>query len=215
MDGHAGRGALWRHGPRRAAPPDRGDLDRADENDRPRPVGLPTPCSEWSVRDLANHVVGEDAWTVPLMRGSTLEEVGDTLDGDLLGDEPVAAALRSADQAVAVVAETLPAGGTVHLSYGVESKEELRPPAGADHLVHAWDLAAAIGGDRHLDEALLEEVATWFAGREEMYRSGGAIGPRVRRPGRPADQPAGRCREGCGMDTEAALTAFSAAFRLR
>ncbi len=30
----------------------------------------PTPCREWSVRDLVNHVVGEDRWTVPLLGGA-------------------------------------------------------------------------------------------------------------------------------------------------
>ena len=29
----------------------------------------PTPCTDWNVRELVNHVVGEDAWTMPLMRG--------------------------------------------------------------------------------------------------------------------------------------------------
>jgi uncharacterized protein (TIGR03086 family) len=139
----------------------------------------PTPCTEWTVRDLVNHVVGEDAWTVPLARGSTLADVGDTLDGDLLGDEPADAALRSADEALAVVDELLPAGGKVHLSYGDEDLEEYVRQLAADHLVHAWDLAAATGGDRHLDEALVEEISGWFADREDVYRSVGAIGPRI------------------------------------
>jgi hypothetical protein len=45
--------------------------------------------------------------------------------------------------------------------------------------VHAWDLAAAIGADRTLDPALVEEVGAWFADREDLYRSGGAIAERV------------------------------------
>ena len=28
----------------------------------------PTPCRDWTVRDLVNHVVGEDRWTVPARR---------------------------------------------------------------------------------------------------------------------------------------------------
>jgi uncharacterized protein (TIGR03086 family) len=147
--------------------------------------GAPTPCTEWTVRDLVNHVVGEDAWTVPLMRGSTMAEVGDSLDGDLLGAEPGAVAGRSADEAVAVVAETLPASPTVHLSYGDEDAGEYVRQLAADHLVHAWDLAAATGGDTHLDEDLVADVATWFAEREDTYRSVGAVGPRVDAGGSP------------------------------
>ncbi len=139
----------------------------------------PTPCTDWTVRELVNHVVGEDAWTVPLMRGSTMAEVGDSLDGDLLGDQPTETALRSASEALAVVAQTLPTGGKVHLSYGDEDMGEYLLQLTADHLVHAWDLAAATGGDTTLDADLVEGVGAWFADREELYREAGVIGPRV------------------------------------
>ncbi len=138
----------------------------------------PTPCSEWSVRQLVNHVVGEDAWAVPLLRGATIAEVGTTLDGDLLGADPVGAALQRAGAAIDAVSEKLPSGGTVHLSYGEEDMVEYVRQVAADHLVHGWDLAAASGQDRTLDEELVDEVAGWFADREERYRSGGAVGPR-------------------------------------
>ena len=72
---------------------------------------------------------------------------------------------------------TLPAHGTVHLSYGEESMDEYVLQLCADHLVHAWDLAAATGGDTRLDPELVAEVAAWFTDREELYRSGGAVGP--------------------------------------
>ncbi len=150
---------------------------------------------------------------MPLMRGATIAEVGDSLDGDLLGEDPVATAVRLADEAVAVVAERLPAGEKVHLSYGDEDPAEYVRQLAADHLVHAWDLAAATGQDRSLDAELVAEVAAWFAEREELYRGAGAVGARVetvrRRPPGPA---AGGGRTGRRMDTAAALSAFSAAF---
>ncbi|MGH3508915.1 MAG: TIGR03086 family metal-binding protein, partial [Nocardioidaceae bacterium] len=49
----------------------------------------------------------------------------------------------------------------------------------ADHLIHAWDLAAATNADTALDEDLVAEVAAWFADREQLYRSGGAVGAAV------------------------------------
>ena len=48
-----------------------------------------TPCADWDVRELVNHVVGEDRWTKPLVDGRTIADVGNYLDGDLLGDQPV------------------------------------------------------------------------------------------------------------------------------
>ena len=71
----------------------------------------PTPCADWDVRQLVNHVVGEDRWTKPLVNGRTIAEVGGSLDGDLLGDQPVAAARSAADEAVEAVAARLPEGG--------------------------------------------------------------------------------------------------------
>ena len=152
----------------------------------------PTPCTDWTVRDLVNHVTGEDAWTVPLMRGATIAEVGNTLDGDLLGDKPADTALRHAGDAMDVVAEKLPTGGKVHLSYGDEDMDEYIYQLSADHLMHAWDLAAATGGDTTFDTDLVEGVGAWFAGREEMYRSAGVIGPRVEAGGDPQSDLIGR-----------------------
>ena len=139
----------------------------------------PTPCTDWNVRELVNHVVGEDAWTMPLMRGGTIAEVGGSLDGDLLGDDPLGTGQRLADEAVAVVAERLPAGEKVHLSYGDEDPAEYVRQLSADHLIHAWDLAAATGQDRALDAELVAEVAGWFADREEIYRGAGMVATHV------------------------------------
>ena len=139
----------------------------------------PTPCAGWSVRDLVNHVVGEDRWTVPLLEGQRIEQVGSRFEGDLLGPDPIASALEAAKEAVSAVARRLPQGGTVHLSYGDEETSEYVWQLAADHLVHGWDLAAATGGDTRLDPHLVSEIATWFAKREELYRSAGVVGPRT------------------------------------
>lgn len=147
--------------------------------------GRPTPCEAWNVRELVNHVVGEDLWTAPLLNGSTIEEVGDRFDGDLLGADPLASARVAADEAARAVAETLPSQGTVHLSYGEERMDEYVHQLAADHLVHGWDLAAATGGDTALDRDLVAGVAAWFADREELYRSAGVIGPRTGAGGDP------------------------------
>ncbi len=55
---------------------------------RPEQMGDPTPCAEWTVRDIINHVTGENLWAMELFAGRTMAEVGDSLEGDLLGDDP-------------------------------------------------------------------------------------------------------------------------------
>jgi uncharacterized protein (TIGR03086 family) len=138
----------------------------------------PTPCTDWNVRALVNHVVGEDRWTKPLVDGRTIADVGDAFDGDLLGEDPKPLAMAAADEAITAVAERLPAGGKVHLSYGEEDIEEYISQLVADHLIHGWDLAAATGQQRVLDPELVAAVAAWFRNREEIYRSSGAIAAR-------------------------------------
>jgi uncharacterized protein (TIGR03086 family) len=173
----------------------------------------PTPCRDWTVRDLVNHVVGEDRWTKPLVDGKTIAEVGDSLDGDLLGDAPLRGALEAAKEATTAVAEALPRGGTVHLSYGEEQLDEYVRQLAADHLVHAWDLAVATGGEIRLDPAVVTEVAGWYAEREHLYRSAGIVAPRAVSHGGPqADLLAAFGRDSAWGREHACLAAFSAAF---
>ncbi|KRF49006.1 hypothetical protein ASH01_04990 [Terrabacter sp. Soil811] len=175
--------------------------------------GLPTPCSEWTVRDLVNHVTGEDLWTSPLMRGRTIADVGSRLDGDLLGEDARDAAASAATEALGTVAERLPSHGTVQLSYGEESMDEYVRQLVADHLVHGWDLAAAIGQDRALDPGLVADVVTWFDRMEEAYRSGGAVGPRMPSGGdAQTDLLARFGRDATWGPNHAGFTAFVAAF---
>src|SRR5581483_10505539 len=44
----------------------------------------PTPCTDWSVRDLVRHLVYEELWAPPLLAGATMAEVGDRFEGDIL-----------------------------------------------------------------------------------------------------------------------------------
>ena len=139
----------------------------------------PTPCTDWDVHALVNHVVGEEWWVRPLAEGKTIEEVGSSFDGDLLGDDPVAAvAAASAEAADAMDARVPEAPILVHLSFGDTPIEEYAMQMLADHLVHGWDLAAATGMDRAMDPELVSVVQSWFAPQEEAWRAGGAIGPR-------------------------------------
>lgn len=142
----------------------------------------PTPCDEWDVRQLVNHVTVEDLWAPPLLAGRTMDEVGDAFDGDQLGSDPIAAwadAVRNARQAAR---EPGVAARTVHLSYGDESAAEYLTQLFTDHLVHAWDLARATGGDTTLPTDLVDACLAWFPGVEGMYREVGVIGPATTTP---------------------------------
>ena len=95
------------------------------------------------------------------------------------GTTPRASARRAADEAVAMVAEALPAGGRVHLSYGDEDMAEYVRQLAADHLIHALGPGGRHGRRDVPRRRVGREVAEWFGDREALYRSAGAIGPRV------------------------------------
>lgn len=137
----------------------------------------PTPCDEWNVRDLVNHVTVEDLWVPPLLEGKTLAEVGDRFDGDILGDEPKAAWSEASSAAVRAVEGT--ASHAVHTSMGEMPMNEYLAQMFADHLIHAWDLARAIGADEELDPELVSECYRQSLPMDEIMRSSGVYGPRV------------------------------------
>jgi uncharacterized protein (TIGR03086 family) len=142
----------------------------------------PTPLPGWDVRELVHHLVHEERWTPPLFAGATIEEVGGRLDGDLLGDDPVAAHDDAAAAALAAVRAEGAVEGTVHLSFGDHPGREYAMQLAADHLVHTWDLARALGTDETLDPEAVAAVLDWFGATEELYREMGVIGPRVEVP---------------------------------
>ena len=138
----------------------------------------PTPDEDWTVRDLVNHVVGEDLWAPPLLAGSTIAEVGDRFDGDVLGAEPRAVWAAASAGAVRAVRQDGAMDRIVHLSFGDFPGREYTRQLFADHLIHAWDLARAIGADERLDEDLVASCASWFEAMEDAYRGAGAIAAR-------------------------------------
>ncbi|MEH1126666.1 TIGR03086 family metal-binding protein [Micromonospora sp. CPCC 206061] len=139
----------------------------------------PTPCEDWDVRTLVNHVVYEDRWALPLFQGATIAEVGDRFEGDVLGADPAGNAREAADEAVRELATPGALDRTVHLSFGDAPISEYVNQLVAEHIVHGWDLATAIGADTRTDADVVRACAQWFASQEEAYRESGMIAPRV------------------------------------
>ncbi len=135
----------------------------------------PTPCPDWDVRALVNHLVGEQRWAIPLLAGKTVAEVGAALDGDLLGAAPQETSQVAAEAAVVAFAEPGAMERTVHLSFGDFPAADYAWQLAADHVVHAWDLAVAVGADSQLDPDLVAEIARWWEPWEALYREVGVV----------------------------------------
>lgn len=132
---------------------------------RPGQWDLPTPCAEWTVRDLVNHLAVEQLWVPPLVeQGRTIAEVGDAFDGDVLGEDPadVWETVRAAAEAAFAAPGALE--GTVDLSYGRTPAAAYCSQLTADAVVHSWDLARAIGAAERLPDALVDAASREFGG---------------------------------------------------
>ena len=117
-----------------------------------RPAGTsPRPCRNGPCATWSTTWPARTCGPCRCVQGSTIAEVGDRFDGDVLGDDPIHRRRGRRPGGDAGGGATLPEGGTVHLSYGEERLEEYVCQLAADHLVHGWDLAAATGATRVLD----------------------------------------------------------------
>jgi uncharacterized protein (TIGR03086 family) len=138
-----------------------------------------TPCSDWDVRALVNHLVYEARWAPPLLDGQTIEQVGGQFDGDLLGADPKSSyddALSALKSAVEAPGAT---EGTVHLSYGETPAAEYLAQLTGDFVVHSWDLARGIEADDSLDPDLVAWVDEIARPQAAMLAASGLFDPPV------------------------------------
>lgn len=141
----------------------------------PSQLTLPTPCSAWNLRELIGHMVYEMAWVPDMLEGKTIEDVGDSYDGDLLGDDPVGAwtrALAAATKAVDAAKLTR----TVHLSYGDFSAEHYIRESASDMLIHGWDVGQAIFSDLMFHKPAAQAVYDFVLPRAAEFRGSGLFG---------------------------------------
>ncbi len=139
---------------------------------------LRTPCTEWSVRELLNHIVGS-LWVadallsdrdVPYGMGPGLLP-----SSDLLGDDPTVSYKEAADAAMAAAS----APGTMDRLHRTPLGE--MPGAGLagfitlDVLVHGWDLARATNQTAAFDDDELTAHALAFAQQAITDAARGAL----------------------------------------
>ncbi|ONK16023.1 TIGR03086 family metal-binding protein [Streptomyces sp. MP131-18] len=138
-----------------------------------------TPCTEWSVRDLVGHLTGEHLWAPWLLRGATLDEVGDRFEGDVLGEDPVGAWDSAASASRAAVRAPGARDTPVHTSAGQIPADDYLRQMTLDLAVHAWDLARGIGADDRLDEDLVALCLDYARGQADAWQGLGIFGPPV------------------------------------
>ncbi len=147
-----------------------------------RQLTQPTPCADWNVEELLNHVVAGNWWAAELARGATIDEVGSRLDGDQLGDDPLDAYDRSAEVAAAAFEMPGALDAPCAVSYGPVPGSVYAGHRFIDVLIHGWDLAVATGQDRTLDPALVDACWGVVEPQAELLHGSGMFGGDVSLP---------------------------------
>lgn len=136
-----------------------------------------TPCGDWNLRELVNHVVAGNWWAAELAAGRTIAEVGDRLDGDVLGDDPLGAYDASAGAAAAVFREPGAMKAPCAVSYGPVPGSVYCGHRFIDVLIHGWDIAKATGQPTRLDPALVAACLEVVRPQADLLAGSGAFGP--------------------------------------
>lgn len=138
--------------------------------------GLETPCDGWDVRFLVNHVVSGNFWAAELAAGSTIDEVGARLDGDILGDDPAGQNQRSARAASGVFRQPGALEAPCAVSYGPIPGGVYLGHRFIDVLIHGWDVAIGTDQDPNLPSHLVETCWDLVEPETDNLASSGAFG---------------------------------------
>ena len=126
-----------------------------DESD----LASPTRCTEWSVRDLLNHVTGgATMFAISAEQGSVPDDVmGQLMGGDNLGDDFKGAWTKASRHALKAFEDPAVMDKMVRLPFGEMPAGVALNIAVFDVATHATDLAAATG--QHVADTELLESA--------------------------------------------------------
>ncbi len=131
---------------------------------------LPTPDTEWTVRDLVGHVIEEQQWVPYLLAGMSIKDAQH--ETDPLRDD-LRAEWKLYSFAAATAWESGPHATMVRLASDVVTVEDYLSELVAHVTIHTWDLARAIGADERLDPKLVDAVWSVFEPQQDTLAASG------------------------------------------
>ena len=147
----------------------------------------PTPCTEWNVRDVMNHVIGGAEVLAGSLEGNVPEGIGGVSPNSSYSDETDVARLAQAhakESARILNAVQQPGAMEAATPGGMMTVPQFLIAMATDHIIHGWDLARATGQDDALDADVVEAAYAMMTSPEgsmfvDMGRQMGFVGPTV------------------------------------
>ena len=133
---------------------------------RPDQLDAPTPCAEFSVRGVLEHMVGGASAFAAAYRGDT--PVTPDLTDPLAAFGPALGGLAEAINAPGALDKTVAA------PFGEVPGETFARFVVLDGLVHGWDMAQATGQPYEPSDELVDAADAFARGALEPLRDGGA-----------------------------------------
>ncbi|MFD5465057.1 TIGR03086 family metal-binding protein [Kitasatospora sp. NPDC127059] len=128
----------------------------------------PTPCAEWNVRQLVNHMTRGNLAYVRLLHGGDAAEFLRLRDVDALGADPLEAYVRSVGEVAREFGRVGALERVLDYPLGPVAGRQALAVRITDSTVHSWDLARALG----LDDALDAELVRWIDGNLDAVYAG-------------------------------------------
>ena len=146
-----------------------------------------TPCTEWNVLDVMNHIIGGAEVLAGSLEGNIPEGVGGVSPvSSYSGEEDVSKLAEAyADESARVLtAANQPGAMEAATPGGMMTVPQFLIAMATDHIIHGWDLARATGQDDALDADVVQVAYAMMTSPEgsmfvEMGRQMGFVGPAV------------------------------------
>ena len=145
---------------------------------RPEHLPEPTPCRDWDVRLLLNHIIGGNHMFAEVARGGRVDATG-VMDNYTVPD-PGSNYIASADSVLAAWAEPGAMDRRCHMPFGDIPASAAVSIHFLDIVVHGWDLARATGQDTTIEPDLAAEALDISHGLlSPELRDTGVFGPEI------------------------------------
>jgi len=140
---------------------------------QPDAWSAPSPCAEWTARDVVVHVINTHLRVLATLDGSEPPVV--VADDDLQARWPAAT-----EAILDALSDDDRAARTISGAFGEQPFESLVSRLlCADTLMHTWDLARATGQSERLDPEAVAKAREFLAPLDEAIRRPGGFAPKI------------------------------------